>query len=45
MVEARCVRDKGTSATQWLIVSDWITFRVRVRVSYVRIVNSRDSQP
>ena len=23
-----CVRDKGTDANQWLIVSDWLRFRV-----------------
>ena len=24
MVEAHCVRDKGTSANQWVIVCDWL---------------------
>ena len=35
MVDAHCVRDKGTTANQWLIVSDW----VRVRVTVVLFVS------
>ena len=34
------VRDKGTTANQWLIVLDYLRLRVRVRVSYSRIVHS-----
>ena len=45
MVEAHCVRDKGTSGNQWLIVSDWLRVRVAVKVSYVRIVHSNPQQP
>ena len=33
-------RRKGLVLDQWLIVSDWLTVRVEVRVSFVRIVHN-----
>ena len=33
MVGTHCVRDKGTNADQWLIVSDWLMLRVIVHSS------------
>ena len=39
MSETHCVRDR-TNANQWLIASDWLRVRVRVKVIYVRIVHN-----
>ena len=39
VVEANCVRGKGASANQWLIVSHWRRLRVRVILHQYRVTS------